>query len=104
MNKSYATYATEEAVKLLAIDSPTGYTKKAAEWVKDAFMSLGYEARISTKGGVLVTLSKGSEESKNDGLMLAAHTDTVSVIMLHQHGLHCVAVRKDKQKLNGSVF
>jgi len=77
MNKSYATYATEEAVKLLAIDSPTGYTKKAAEWVKDAFMSLGYEARISTKGGVLVTLSKGSEESKNDGLMLAAHTDTL---------------------------
>ena len=41
MNRSYATYATEKAVSLLAIDIPTGYTKAAAEWVKSEFVALG---------------------------------------------------------------
>ena len=77
MNKTYASYATEEAVKLLAIDSPTGYTKEAAAWVRDEFAALGYDAGITVKGGVLVTLSKGTEENKNNGLMLAAHADTL---------------------------
>ena len=77
MNRTYATYATEEAVKLLAIDSPTGYTSQAAAWVRDAFSALGYEARITVKGGVLVTLSEGNEENQSNGLMLAAHTDTL---------------------------
>ncbi len=77
MNKTYATYATEEAVKLLTIDSPTGYTTEASAWVKDAFTALGYDAKITTKGGVLVTLAKGNEGNKNNGLMLAAHTDTL---------------------------
>ncbi len=77
MNRTYATYATEGAVKLLAIDSPTGYTSQAAAWVRDAFSALGYEARITVKGGVLVTLSEGNEENQSNGLMLAAHTDTL---------------------------
>ncbi len=77
MNKTYATYATEEAVKLLAIDSPTGYTAEASAWVRDAFTALGYETKMTTKGGVLVTLAQGNEENKDNGLMLAAHTDTL---------------------------
>ena len=31
MNRLYADYAVEKTVELLAIDSPTGYTKAAAE-------------------------------------------------------------------------
>ena len=31
LNRTYAEYATEKAVSHLAIDSPTGYTKAAAE-------------------------------------------------------------------------
>lgn len=77
MNKSYAEYATAEAVKLLAIDSPTGYTSKAAAWVKDAFTALGYRAETTVKGGVLVTLAPGTEENQSKGLMLAAHADTL---------------------------
>jgi putative aminopeptidase FrvX len=41
LTKTYAEYATEKAVSLLAIDSPTGYTKAAAEWVRAEFAALG---------------------------------------------------------------
>ena len=74
INVAYADYAWEQAAALLAIDSPSGFTKKAAEWVKNEFSSLGFEAQITTKGGVLVDLG-GADAS--DGLLLAAHTDTL---------------------------
>lgn len=51
MDQKYADYAVEKAVELLGIDSPTGFTEKAAEWVLDAFRSLGYEAVRTVKGG-----------------------------------------------------
>ena len=75
LNRSYATYATEKAVSLLAIDSPTGYTKAAAEWVRAEFAALGYPAELTVKGGVLVDL--GGEDSPEGGLLLAAHADTL---------------------------
>ena len=59
---------------LLAIDSPTGFTEKAACWVQDAFSSLGYDARRTAKGGVLVDL--GGKDDQN-ALLLEAHTDTL---------------------------
>ena len=37
LSKNYADYAWESAAELLAIDSPTGFTAKAAAWAKDAF-------------------------------------------------------------------
>ena len=45
MEQDYARYAVEKAVQLLAIDSPTGFTDKAAEWVQEAFTSLGFAAQ-----------------------------------------------------------
>ena len=72
--KMYADYAWEQAAALLAIDSPTGFTKNAATWVHRAFTELGCDARITNKGGVLVDL--GGPDG-DDGLMLCAHTDTL---------------------------
>ena len=74
INQSYADFAWEQTAALLAVDSPTGYTAKAAQWVKNAFTALGFDARITTKGGVLVDL--GGNDPEN-ALMLAAHTDTL---------------------------
>ena len=71
---SYADYAWEQAAALLAIDSPSGFTGRAALWVKGAFEKLGFSARITNKGGVLIDL--GGEDA-NDGLFLEAHTDTL---------------------------
>ena len=32
MDKTYSDYAATKTVELLVIDSPTGFTAKAAEW------------------------------------------------------------------------
>ena len=74
LDKKYADYAWEQTAALLAIDSPTGYTKAAAQWVQQNFEALGFDARITVKGGVLVDL--GGTDS-NDGLLLEAHADTL---------------------------
>ena len=74
IEKLYADFAWEQTAALLAIDSPTGFTGNAAAWVKEAFEKLGFAATITTKGGVLVDL--GGEDA-TDGLLLAAHTDTL---------------------------
>ncbi len=72
MDRKYADFAWEQASALLAIDSPSGYTAKAAAWVKDAFEQLGFAAAITTKGGVLADLG-----GEGDGLLLEAHADTL---------------------------
>ena len=71
---NYAEFAWQKTEQLLAIDSPSGYTKKAAEWVKDEFCALGFDAKITVKGGVLVDFG-GKDAS--DGLFLEAHCDTL---------------------------
>ena len=79
MEQSYAQYAVEKAVQLLAIDSPTGFTDKAAGWVLEAFASLGFAAQKTTKGGILIDL--GGEDSAEGGLLLQAHTDTLGAMV-----------------------
>lgn len=74
MTYEYAKYATEKACELLAIDSPSGFTEKAAEWVKSAFESLGFEAKFTEKGSVIIDLGG---EDETDALLLQAHTDTL---------------------------
>lgn len=71
---SYADYAWEQAAALLAIDSPSGFTGKAAAWVKEAFASLGFAAEITNKGGILIDL--GGREN-HEALLLEAHVDTL---------------------------
>lgn len=83
MNREYASYATQKAMELLQIDSPTGYTAKAAAWVKETFASLGYEARMTEKGGVLVDLG-GLDEG--NGILLQAHTDTLGAMVAEIKG------------------
>ena len=50
MERTYAEYAARQAMELLAIDSPTGFTARAADWVQRAFEELGYTARRTAKG------------------------------------------------------
>ena len=83
IEKIYADYAWEQTEKLLAIDSPSGYTAKAAQWVRDEFAALGYDAKITTKGGVLIDLG-GKDE--NDALFLEAHADTLGCMVAEIKG------------------
>ena len=83
LNQSYAEFAWEQAAALLAIDSPTGFTAQAAAWVKEAFEALGFPVQITRKGGVLVDLG-GTDQ--DNGLMLAAHTDTLGGMVCQVKG------------------
>lgn len=81
--EQYTTYAVEKAVELLAIDSPTGFTKVAADWVKKEFEALGFSATLTNKGGVLVDL--GGTDAEN-ALLLEAHTDTLGGMVAEVKG------------------
>ena len=76
MDKAYAKFALEKAVEVLKIDSPTGFTKRAAEWVKTEFEALGFNAQITNKGGVIIDLG-----GTGDGLLLEAHVDTLGAMV-----------------------
>ena len=56
-DQKYVDYIMEKTVEVLAVDSPTGYTKEAAEYVCNAYRALGYEPVLTVKGGVLVDLT-----------------------------------------------
>jgi len=72
--EQYMEYAVCKAAELLAIDSPTGYTELAAEYVQKAFAELGFEAKRTRKGSVLIDL--GGKDCE-DAILLEAHADTL---------------------------
>ena len=78
MDYSYAKYATDMAVKLLSIDSPTGYTDKAIDWVINEFTALGYSCKRTIKGGAFIDF--GGDDT-NDALMLDVHADTLGCMV-----------------------
>ena len=80
---AYADFAWEQTAALLAIDSPSGFTARAAEWVKNAFSDLGFDAKLTTKGGVLVDLGGTDTE---DALFLEAHADTLGAMVAEIKG------------------
>lgn len=73
----YVDYILDVTSRLLAVDSPSGFTKGAAEFVMKEFASLGFSPELTGKGGVLVRLG-GSDET--DGILLEAHTDTLGAM------------------------
>ena len=77
-SKKYTDYAVEQAVKLLSIDSPTGYTAEAENWLLETFREMGYKPIHTVKGGVLVDL--GGTDADN-GLLLEAHCDTLGAMV-----------------------
>lgn len=81
--KNYVDYILDVTAKLLAIDSPTGYTDEAAAFIMKEYEKLGYQPQKTVKGGVLVDL--GGQEAQ-DGLMLAAHTDTLGAMVCEIKG------------------
>ena len=83
INKSYADFAWDQAAALLGVDSPSGFTANAAQWVKNAFEALGCPARITAKGGVLAEL--GGKYGDN-ALLLEAHTDTLGAMVCQIKG------------------
>ena len=83
MKREDAEYAANQALELIAIDSPSGFTDRAAEWVCQAFTSLGFEAHITQKGGVIIDF--GGNDAEN-ALLLEAHADTLGAMVAEVKG------------------
>ena len=83
MNREYAEYAANMALELIAIDSPSGYTDRAAEWVCQTFTALGYDAHMTQKGGVVIDLGGNNAD---DVLLLEAHADTLGAMVAEIKG------------------
>ncbi len=81
IDHTYADYAWGQAAALLAVDSPSGFTAKAADWVLEAFRALGFQAELTAKGGVLTDLG-----GQGDDLLLAAHADTLGAMVAQVKG------------------
>lgn len=76
--EKYMDYVLEQTKNILSIDSPTGYTKEAADYVIRAYESLGCHPVKTVKGGVLVEIGGTDEE---DAILLEAHMDTLGAMV-----------------------
>ena len=69
-------YAVSYMQKLLSIPSPTGFTKKATDYLMDTLKSLGFAPETTRKGAVLCELG-----GEGRGLLLSAHVDTLGAMV-----------------------
>ncbi|MDY3919471.1 MAG: M42 family metallopeptidase [Candidatus Limivivens sp.] len=79
----YGDYILDVTSRLLAVDSPSGLTYRAARFVQDELKSLGYESVLTRKGGVLAELGG---KNAQDALLLEAHMDTLGAMVAEVKG------------------
>ena len=77
--KKYVDYAVKSACELLAIDSPTGFTDGAIRYAESEFSAMGFNTKITNKGGLLVDL--GGNSTEQGALLLEAHADTLGCMV-----------------------
>lgn len=68
----------EFLMELLSINSPSGYTHHAIDFLKNYLDRVGYESEITPKGNLLVKVS-GEDTSVTRGL--SAHVDTLGLMV-----------------------
>lgn len=73
---SYMNFIKEQLYTLTSVPSPTGFTKKATDYLIAELTSLGYAPERSNKGNVSVTLG-----GSGSPLVLAAHVDTLGAMV-----------------------
>ncbi|GAB1431300.1 M42 family metallopeptidase [Ignavibacteria bacterium] len=78
----------ETLKKLIEIDSPSGFTGKATEYITDLLKSYGWQPEYTKKGAVRCKLG---EQPK---LAIAAHTDTLGAIVSGINSNGTLAVSK----------
>ena len=73
---SHMDFIKEQLYALTSVPSPTGFTKKATDYLIAELTSLGYTPERSNKGNVSVTLG-----GSGSPLVLAAHVDTLGAMV-----------------------
>jgi len=74
-------YVLRIAKTLLSIDSPTGYTKDAIEFLESELRDLGYSSSRNEKGNLMVTLKGESKIHRG----IFAHVDTLGLMVRSIH-------------------
>lgn len=72
--KEYVEYAVGKTSEILAVPSPSGYTADVVNKLREEFAAMGYTAKQTVKGGLLVDFG-GTD--RNNGVLLQAHVDTL---------------------------
>lgn len=73
----------EFAHRLYAIDSPSGYTKKAIDFLEEEAKNLGFETSKNQKGNLHIFVS-GKDHNYKVGI--SAHTDTLGLMVRSING------------------
>lgn len=76
--KEITNYILEQVQNILAIDSPTGYTKNVAAYLMAEYEKIGYAPQRTVKGGILTAL--GGKDPDN-AVLLEAHVDTLGAMV-----------------------
>lgn len=75
-------YCVEQMKKLCAIDSPSGFTERAADYLLEELTRLVYAPKNTRKGCVAVCLGGSvANPQEPDGLLLMAHVDTLGAVV-----------------------
>ena len=73
---SHMDFIKEQLYALTAIPSPSGFTKKATDYLLSELTALGFTPERSRKGNIFVTLG-----GSGSPLVLAAHVDTLGAMV-----------------------
>ena len=76
--KIYEQYILEALQEILAVDSPTGFSKAINEKLVEMLKKLGYDAEVTNKRAVRVSVKGKSSKKK---LAISAHVDTLGAMV-----------------------
>ncbi|MGM9646900.1 MAG: M42 family metallopeptidase [Eubacteriales bacterium] len=79
---TYVDYILDQLRAIIAVDSPTGYTERAAATVVEELTRLGYAPTRTVKGGVIVDLGGKPE----NGILVETHLDTLGAMVSEVKG------------------
>ena len=78
-------FILQQTKNVLVIDSPTGFTSRAADYVMEEYRKLGYAPVRTNKGGILVCVSEGNGAApcgpEEGPILLEAHIDTLGAMV-----------------------
>ena len=74
-------YMLGQAKAILAIDSPSGFTQAAADYLMEQYRALGYQPTLTRKGGGFVQLCEGDGTQPDNALQMEAHLDTLGAMV-----------------------
>ena len=76
--EKYMNYLLAQLKNIMAIDSPSGYTKEVVEYLERELNDLGFSSYRTVKGGLIADL--GGKDA-NNALMIGAHADTLGAMV-----------------------